>query len=155
MGDTKKRAPERVEKTIAGHTFDATVAGAPQPERVYTIPCDAETFSPKAGTDVIPQEDLTRLAEDEKTLADMEADIATRKAALIARLRAGAVGAPGALVVSVKTNMKPQTVAWKQAFIASCGEAEAKAVEAAAKGGAREVSSYGLELKRADGGKIA
>lgn len=153
MGDTKKRAPERVEKTIAGQTFDATVVGAPAPERVYTIPKDAETFAPKAGTDIIGQDVLSALAEDERTLADMEADIKARKAALVERLRAGAVGAPGAFVVSVKTNMKPQRVEWKQAFVDAMGDAEAKAVEAAAKGGPREVSSYGLELKRADGGK--
>lgn len=151
MGDTKKRGPERVEKTIAGHTFDATQPVGQSVEREYHL--GPETFAPKPGTDIIPQAFLETLAEDERTLADMEAHIKARKAALVERLRAGAVCAPGAYVVSVKVNMKPQRVEWKQAFIDAMGEAEAKAIEASAKGGAREVSSYGLELRRADGGK--
>jgi hypothetical protein len=132
-------------------TIGPEVIPGDKPVRDFVLTPDAEAFRPAPGTDIVDQVDLKSLADDEEHLAYLEVAIKDRRDKIIARLRAGGVVAPGAYTASVKTNMKPQTVRWKEAFINAMGEAEAKLVEASAKGGPREVSSYTLDFKKVGG----
>lgn len=137
---------DRPRKTIGPES----TPGTRQP-REFVIESDAQAFAPKPGTDVIDQVILQAIAADEEHLAYLEGQIAGAKEEIVRRLRAGGVVAPGPFAASVRTNLKPQTVKWKEAFVGAMGEAEARAVEAAAKSGVREVSSYTLEMKRVSG----
>lgn len=145
MGNDTRRM-DRPDKTIGPES----TPGVQQP-REFVLSSDAETFAPVPGTDVIPQALLAALAADEEHRAFLDSQIERARIEIVRRLRAGGVVAPGEWAVSVRTNMKPQSVKWKEAFIGALGKVEADAVEAAAKSGPREVSSYTLDMKRVGG----
>ncbi len=147
MSNDNTTRRERPEKTIGPETF------TPEPAVKHYAFTPVE-FKPPAGSDIVTQAELIRLAEDEEEVERLTQELQQRKQAIIDRLRSGkGVVEPGAYAASVKENLKQKRVSWRDAFIEYNGEDEAKKLENAAKSGPREVSSYGLELKKIAGGK--
>ena len=138
---------ERPEKTIGPETFTTE----PAVKHYAFTPVE---FRPPVGADIVTQAELIRLAEDEEEVERLTQELQQRRQGIIDRLRSGkGVVEPGTFTASVKENMKQKRVSWREAFVEYNGAVEAARLENAAKSGPREVSSYGLELKKVAGGK--